>query len=103
MKHRIHVKRRNKVSVIGAGLVGSTYAYTLMMSGTASEIVLLDARTSRAEGEAMDLSHGAPFVPPVVIRSGDWEAPSHSDFLLLPAGAGPEPGATRARSCPGKP
>jgi 3-hydroxyacyl-CoA dehydrogenase len=48
MKHRIHVKRRNKVSVIGAGLVGSTYAYTLMMSGTASEIVLLDARTSRA-------------------------------------------------------
>lgn len=95
MKHRIHVKRRNKVSVIGAGLVGSTYAYTLMMSGTASEIVLLDARTSRAEGEAMDLSHGAPFVPPVVIRSGDWEATSHSDIVVITAGAAQKPGETR--------
>ncbi len=57
------MRRRNKVSVIGAGLVGSTYAYTLMLSGAASEIVLLDARAAGG-GEAMDLSHGAPFAPP---------------------------------------
>lgn len=91
MKHRVHARRRNKVSVIGAGLVGSTYAYTLMMSGAASEIVLLDARVSRAEGEAMDLSHGAPFAPPVIIRSGDWEATSHSDIVVITAGAAQKP------------
>jgi L-lactate dehydrogenase len=95
MKHRIHVRRRNKVSVIGAGLVGSTYAYTLMLSGAASEIVLLDARALRAEGEAMDLSHGAPFAPPVRIRSGDWDATSHSDIVVITAGAAQEPGETR--------
>ncbi|HQD81212.1 MAG TPA: L-lactate dehydrogenase [Bacillota bacterium] len=95
MKHLIHTRRRNKVSVIGAGLVGSTYAYTLMLSGAASEIVLLDACVQRAEGEAMDLSHGAPFAPPVRIRSGDWEATSNSDIVVITAGAAQKPGETR--------
>ena len=49
-----------KVAVIGCGFVGSTIAYTLMQKGTFSEMVLLDAAQGKAEGEAMDISHGLP-------------------------------------------
>jgi L-lactate dehydrogenase len=49
-----------KVSIIGAGFVGATTAYTLMLSGLVSEIVLVDVNKEKAEGEAMDMSHGMP-------------------------------------------
>jgi malate/lactate dehydrogenase len=54
-----------KVAIIGTGFVGSTFAYTLMIRGLASEIVLIDVDKKRAEGEAMDLNHGLSFVSPV--------------------------------------
>ncbi len=95
MTHRKVRIRRTKVSVVGTGLVGSTYAYTLAMSGLAGEIVLVDARAGRAEGEAMDISHGAPFIPPVRIRSGDFEATGGSDLVVISAGAAQQPGETR--------
>ena len=50
-----------KAAVIGCGFVGSTIAYTLMQKGMFSEMVLLDANHPKAEGEAMDISHGLPF------------------------------------------
>jgi len=50
-----------RVAVIGAGLVGSTFAYTLLLSGLAGEIVLIDANHARAEGKAVDLNHALPF------------------------------------------
>ena len=50
-----------KAAVIGCGFVGSSIAYALMQKGTFSEIVLLDANQKKAEGEAMDISHGLPF------------------------------------------
>lgn len=50
-----------KAAVIGCGFVGSTIAYTLMQKGLFSEMVLLDANKAKAEGEAMDISHGLPF------------------------------------------
>jgi len=54
----------NKISIIGAGFVGSTTAFALMTSGLASEIVIVDINKEKAQGEAMDLSHGATFVRP---------------------------------------
>ena len=62
-----------KVCIVGAGSVGSTFAYTLMQSGLAREIVLIDLDADRAQGEAMDLNHGLFFAPPVTIRAGDYD------------------------------
>ena len=54
-----------KCAVIGCGAVGATTAYTLLGSGLFSELVLLDIDQKKAEGEAMDIAHGVPFVRPV--------------------------------------
>ena len=54
-----------KAAVIGCGFVGSSIAFTLMQSGIFSELVLIDANRDKAEGEAMDLSHGLPFTHPM--------------------------------------
>ena len=50
---------KGKVGLIGTGMVGASFAYSLMQSGVASELVLIDRDEARAEGEAMDLQHGA--------------------------------------------
>ena len=58
----------SRVVIIGAGLVGSTFAYSLMINGVVSEIVLIDVNRERLEGEIMDLNHGISFVRPVLVR-----------------------------------
>jgi malate/lactate dehydrogenase len=50
-------RHSTKVAIVGAGNVGATAAYALLLSGLAAEIVLIDANQKRAEGEAMDLAH----------------------------------------------
>ncbi len=84
-----------KISVIGAGFVGSTTAYTLMLSGLVSDIVLVDLNKEKAEGDAMDLSHGASFVKPVSVTSGDFKDCANSDIIIITAGAAQKPGQTR--------
>jgi len=85
----------NKISIIGAGFVGSTTAFALMTSGLASEIVIVDINKEKAEGEAMDLSHGAPFVRPIDITSGEYSDTKDSDIVIITAGIGPKPGDSR--------
>jgi L-lactate dehydrogenase len=51
-----------KVVIIGAGSVGATLAYTLQITGVATEIVLIDSDHELAEGQVMDMNHGLPFV-----------------------------------------
>ncbi|WP_029452836.1 L-lactate dehydrogenase [Clostridium algidicarnis] len=84
-----------KISIIGAGFVGSTTAYALMLGGLASEIVIVDINKDKAIAEAMDLSHGASFVKPVDIKAGDYEDTRDSDIVIITAGVGPKPGETR--------
>ena len=84
-----------KVSVIGAGFVGSTTAYTLMMKGIASEIVLIDVAAEKAEGEALDIKQGVPFAPNVKVYSGDYSATAGSDLVIITAGTNQKPGETR--------
>lgn len=84
-----------KVSVIGTGLVGSTIAYTMMIRGVASDIVMVDRNKSRAEGEAMDIAHGAPFAKAVSVRAGEYSDTANSDVIVITAGASQKPGQTR--------
>ena len=80
-------KEINKVTVIGTGFVGSTTAYTLMLNGLFSEMVLIDLNTTKAKGEEMDLNHGLPFARPVKIYQGTYSDSKDSDLVIITAGA----------------
>ena len=84
-----------KIAVIGAGLVGSTTAYTLMLSGIASELVLIDINKDKADGDALDMNHGISFVSPVKITSGGYEQAAGSDIIIITAGVNQKPGESR--------
>ena len=84
-----------KVSIIGAGFVGSTVAYTLAVSGNASEIVLIDINEKKAFGEAMDIRQGAPYISPTTIYSGDYGDAKDSDSVILTSGVARRPGQSR--------
>jgi L-lactate dehydrogenase len=84
-----------KMVIVGAGRVGSTTAFAALALGTASEITLVDQSVERAEGEAMDLIHGMPYLSPAVIRAGDFTACRDADVVVITAGAAREPGDAR--------
>jgi len=85
----------SKVTVAGAGLVGSTAAYSMMVRGLVSELVLIDVNHDRADGEAMDLNHALPFGKPARIRAGDYADAAGSDIVVLAAGAAQKAGESR--------
>lgn len=84
-----------KVIVIGAGAVGSTYAFGLMRTGLADEIVLVDLDRERAEAEALDMNHGLFFAPPVRLRAGDYDDCTGAELVVITAGAAQKPGQSR--------
>lgn len=84
-----------KCAVIGCGAVGATTAYTLLGSGLFSELVLLDIDQQKAEGEAMDIAHGVPFVRPVNVYAGDYPDLADAGIVIITAGAAQAPGETR--------
>lgn len=89
--HRVNVK----IAIIGVGNVGATFAYALLQSGLASEIVLVDANQTKAEGEAMDLNHAIPFSNPAKIYAGTYKDCKGSAITVVTAGAGQKPGESR--------
>ncbi|GAA6491023.1 L-lactate dehydrogenase [Candidatus Bariatricus faecipullorum] len=84
-----------KVAVIGCGFVGSTIAFTLMQRGIFSEMVLLDMNQEKAEGEAMDISHGLPFAHTMEIYAGTYEDIRDAALVIITAGANQKPEETR--------
>ena len=84
-----------KCAIIGCGFVGSATAFSLVESGLFSEMVLLDVNMDKAEGEAMDLSHGLPFAYPMRIYAGGYEDIGDCGLIVLTAGANQKPGETR--------
>ncbi|MBQ8300942.1 MAG: L-lactate dehydrogenase [Clostridia bacterium] len=86
---------RGKIVVIGAGFVGSTTAYTIMLQGLFQEIVLIDINKDKAEGDALDMAHGISFQKPVSIYSGDWKDCSEADIVVITAGVNQKVGETR--------
>ncbi len=86
---------QRKVAVIGCGFVGSATAFALMESGLFSEMVLIDADKNRAEGEAMDISHGLPFARPMKIYAGEYDDIVDAAIIIVTAGANQKPDETR--------
>ena len=84
-----------KAAIIGCGFVGSASAFALMQSGLFSEMVLIDADRQKAEGEALDISHGLPFAKPMQIYAGDYDDIADANVVIVTAGAGQKPGETR--------
>ena len=89
------VKTRGKVAVVGVGSVGAATAFALTSSGVGSELVLVDIDEEKAEGERMDLSHGAYFTPPIDIATGDYEDCWDADVVVVTAGTNQRPGESR--------
>jgi len=86
----------SKVAIIGAGFVGSTSAYALMMAGTASHIALIDVKKEKAEGEALDLLHCMQFTHAAEITAGDsFELVKGAEVVVVTAGLAQKPGESR--------
>lgn len=86
-----------KVGVVGAGFVGSTTAYAMVMSDVGREIVIVDANRERAEAQADDISHAVPFAHPLDIYAGDYPALAGSRAVVIAAGVSRQPGETRTQ------
>ncbi len=84
-----------KVTVIGAGNVGATIAYTLSLGNLASEIVLIDINKEKVEGEVMDIVQGTSFREPISVIAGDYEDAKDSNIVIITSGKGRKAGQTR--------
>ncbi|HEY3358876.1 MAG TPA: L-lactate dehydrogenase [Polyangia bacterium] len=84
-----------RVAIVGAGNVGASYAYAMLFSGLAAEIVLIDRNRAKAEGEVMDLSHAEPFVRPTRVWAGGYEECAGAAITMIAAGVAQRPGETR--------
>ena len=87
--------KMQKAVMIGCGFVGSASVFALMQSGLFSEIALIDANPEKAEGEAMDISHGIPFARQMKIYAGDYDDVRDAGIVIVTAGANQQPGETR--------
>lgn len=85
----------HKCAVVGCGFVGASCAFSLVESGLFSEMVLIDVNKEKAEGEAMDLSHGVPFTRPIEVYAGDYPDLEGAGIIIIAAGANQKPGETR--------
>lgn len=87
--------KARKVVIVGAGAVGSTFAYTLALRGVADEIVLIDANRDLAKGQALDMAHGQAFFPSIQIRDGGAADYADASLVVITAGAKQQPGESR--------
>ena len=94
MAEHVH-SRPNRVAIVGAGNVGATFAYALLLSNLAAEIVLVDLNQKKAEGEVMDLNHAMPFTAPTRIWMGNYSDCAGAAVTVITAGAAQKPGETR--------
>ncbi len=85
----------SKITIIGAGSVGATIAYTLSQRSFVSEIVLIDINGAKADGEVMDIEQGTCFRDPITITAGDYPDAEGSDIVVITSGIARRPGQTR--------
>lgn len=84
-----------KIGVVGAGMVGSTSAYSMMLNGVGSEIVLIDLNRKAAEAQAHDIIHGAPYGHPIWVHAGNYSDLTGAAVVVIAAGVAQKPGETR--------
>jgi L-lactate dehydrogenase len=89
------VNMSSKITIIGAGSVGATIAYTLSNEDIASNIVLIDINKQKVEGEVMDIAQGTCFRDPISIVAGEYEDAKGSDIVIITSGIARKPGQTR--------
>ncbi len=85
----------SKITIIGAGSVGATIAYTLANEDIASEIVMIDINKDKAEGEVLDIIQGTYFRDPISITAGEYADAADSDIVIITSGIARKPGQTR--------
>ena len=85
----------SKITIIGAGSVGSTIAYTLSKEDYVSEIVMIDINKNKVAGEAMDIIQGASFRDPISVYAGDYDDAKNSDIVIITSGIARKPGQSR--------
>jgi len=95
MKVKEKQNSSRKVVIVGAGDVGASFAYALLISGTAESIVLIDAKQELAEGQALDLAQGLSFVPTTVVRAGTPDDYADAAVIVITAGSKQKPGESR--------
>ena len=88
-------KHGSKVAIIGAGSVGATIAFAMTLQQMCTELVLIDVNKDKAKGEALDISHGLPFLGQMDIYAGDYSDVKDCDLIILSAGIPRKPGETR--------
>jgi len=86
---------KSKISIIGAGMVGSTTAFALMLSGLSLDIALIDVDRKKAAGDALDMMHGSAFLPSSEIYAGDYADCGDSSIVIITAGARQKSGESR--------
>ena len=87
MEDRLYAAIDNrKVAIIGAGFVGASIAYALTIRDLASEIVLIDIDQKKANGEALDIQHGIPYMGTSSVRAGGYEDCKNCDLIIITAG-----------------
>lgn len=89
------IYKKKKVVLVGAGFVGSTIAYALMMKNLAEEIVLVDANREKAVAEALDIQHGISFLGVPSVRAGGYEDCADANLVIVAAGRNRKPGENR--------
>lgn len=87
--------KSSKIVLVGSGMVGSTFAYTVLLRGLAHELVIIDVNRAKAEGDALDLNHGLMLAKPMKIYAGDYADCKGADIIVITAGAAQKPGETR--------
>ena len=87
--------QKRTIGVVGTGNVGVAVAYAIFLQARASEIILIDKNRKKAEGEAMDLTHGQPFVENTVVRAGDYADLAAAQIVIITAGVAQQPGESR--------
>ena len=94
-------RSKSKVVIIGTGMVGMSYAYSLLNQGTVKELVLIDIDKERATGEAMDLNHGLSFAPrKMKIFAGQYSDCKDADIVVITAGVSQKEGETSIDKMP---
>jgi L-lactate dehydrogenase len=86
---------KRRVGIVGTGWVGASVAISTLHSGIADEVLLHDVREAAADGEAMDLAHGASFYPPALVRTSTIEEMTDADAVVIAAGRGGRSGESR--------
>ncbi len=86
---------KRKVTIVGAGAVGSTYAYALAQKGIADEIAIIDMNRDLVKGQMLDLAHGLPYYPTVQFKVGSVDDYAGSQVIVITAGSAQKPGESR--------